>query len=689
MAKTTADLILRLRAQSADLQKGLDTANKQIASFQKQAQQQFKMIGAAVAAAFSIRAISDFLGEAAKMASEVKGVENAFKRITNSEKVLNDLKTATRGTVTELELMKQAIKAENFKIPMDTLAAGLEFATKRAAETGESVDYLVNSFVTGLGRKSILILDNLGISASALNAEVEKTGDFMKAVENITRQELTKMGDVILTDAQKMAQLQANITNAKTELGNIVLKGIMPFIDAGNKLFENLNKQSSSLLKEKDSLNILVGAITSATTSEEARSGLIDELNAKYPSFLGNLDTEKVTNEQLTSRLKEVNAEYEKRIELAVLQEDLQDAEESLIKNLHKQRKAAKELVEAQNDLARVQERLNEGQYLSNDALVADVQIKDQLEKRIANLTNRQEKLQEKYGDVTEVAGALREEMSLLSDVFGENTTNINSSTTALETNTAAKERAIETQIKFSKAMKDDSLKNMSIPDLAPKKPKQKSILEYFGIDPTELAKTDFFGGDTFKEAQENLKVQDDALNEYRKANLEDYAAAATSILDTISTFQDAAMSRELEAAGDNEEKKDAIRKKYARKQQSVAIIQATINGALAVTKAFAELGPIAGGIAAGLVTASTVAQIASMKAQKFATGGIAYGPTLGLVGEYAGARTNPEVIAPLSDLKNILVNTGFGGGQLVARVAGRDLLFVVEEASRVKNNSY
>jgi len=682
MAKTTADLILRLRAQSADLQKGLDTANKQIASFQKQVQQQFKMIGAAVAAAFSIRVISDFLGEAAKMASEVKGVENAFKRITNSEKVLNDLKTATRGTVTELELMKQAIKAENFKIPMDTLAAGLEFATKRAAETGESVDYLVNSFVTGLGRKSILILDNLGISASALNAEIEKTGDFMKAVENITRQELTKMGDVILTDAQKMAQLQANITDAKTELGNIVLKGIMPFIDAGNNLFENLNKQSSSLLKEKESLNILVGAITSATTSEEARSGLIDELNAKYPSFLGNLDTEKVTNEQLTSRLKEVNAEYEKRIELAVLQEDLQDAEESLIKNLHKQRKAAKELVEAQNDLARVQERLNEGQYLSNDALVADVQIKDQLEKRIANLTNRQEKLQEKYGDVTEVAGALREEMSLLSNVFGENTTNINSSTTALETNTAAKERAIETQIKFSKAMKEASLKNMSIPDLAPKKPKQKSILEYFGIDPTKLAKTN-------KEAQENLKGQDDELNEYRKANLEDYAAAATSILDTISTFQDAAMSRELEAAGDNEEKKDAIRKKYARKQQSVAIIQATINGALAVTKAFAELGPIVGQIAAGLVTASIVAQIASMKAQKFATGGIAYGPTLGLVGEYAGARTNPEVIAPLSDLKNILVNTGFGGGQLVARVAGRDLLFVIEEASRVKNNSY
>jgi len=37
----------------------------------------------------------------------------------------------------------------------------------------------------------------------------------------------------------------------------------------------------------------------------------------------------------------------------------------------------------------------------------------------------------------------------------------------------------------------------------------------------------------------------------------------------------------------------------------------------------------------------------------KFADGGMVYGPTMGMVGEYAGAATNPEVIAPLSDLKN------------------------------------
>jgi hypothetical protein len=42
-----------------------------------------------------------------------------------------------------------------------------------------------------------------------------------------------------------------------------------------------------------------------------------------------------------------------------------------------------------------------------------------------------------------------------------------------------------------------------------------------------------------------------------------------------------------------------------------------------------------------------------------FANGGIIYGPTVGLMGEYAGASSNPEVVAPLNKLKDII-----GGGQ-------------------------
>lgn len=57
--------------------------------------------------------------------------------------------------------------------------------------------------------------------------------------------------------------------------------------------------------------------------------------------------------------------------------------------------------------------------------------------------------------------------------------------------------------------------------------------------------------------------------------------------------------------------------------------------------------------IAAGAAIASVLAAMASIP--KFAQGGIAYGPTLGLFGEYAGASRNPEVVAPLDRLQQLI----------------------------------
>lgn len=61
--------------------------------------------------------------------------------------------------------------------------------------------------------------------------------------------------------------------------------------------------------------------------------------------------------------------------------------------------------------------------------------------------------------------------------------------------------------------------------------------------------------------------------------------------------------------------------------------------------------------IAAGAAIASVLAAMASIP--KFAQGGIAYGPTLGLFGEYAGASRNPEVVAPLDRLQQLIQPAG------------------------------
>ena len=94
---------------------------------------------------------------------------------------------------------------------------------------------------------------------------------------------------------------------------------------------------------------------------------------------------------------------------------------------------------------------------------------------------------------------------------------------------------------------------------------------------------------------------------------------------------------------------------------------------------------PFAGfGIGAGFA-ASAKATVAAIGATPFANGGLIYGPTLALMGEYGGARSNPEVVAPLDKLRGILADSvtaaPAAGGEW--RVRGRDLVKVMANECR------
>ena len=69
---------------------------------------------------------------------------------------------------------------------------------------------------------------------------------------------------------------------------------------------------------------------------------------------------------------------------------------------------------------------------------------------------------------------------------------------------------------------------------------------------------------------------------------------------------------------------------------------------------------------------------IRSTSVPAFADGGIVSGPTLGLMGEYPGARSNPEVIAPLSKLKSLMQPNDSSAYIASTHVSGRDLAIVL-----------
>ena len=117
-------------------------------------------------------------------------------------------------------------------------------------------------------------------------------------------------------------------------------------------------------------------------------------------------------------------------------------------------------------------------------------------------------------------------------------------------------------------------------------------------------------------------------------------------------------------------------------------IAQGTANAYAGATGAGASVAPTPyiGPILAIAAIASVLAAMASIP--KYAEGGLAYGKTLGIFGEYANASTNPEVVAPLSKLRDLIEPAGGVGGEVVFRIAGRDLEGVLNKRSQVNRRT-
>lgn len=179
--------------------------------------------------------ISQCVSQGVELAKQGEGIRNAFERLGRGD-LLAGLREATHGTVTDLELMKAAVKFDDFKLNLDELGTMLAFAQQKAKDTGQSVDYMVDSIVTGLGRKSLMILDNLGLSASDIKERMKETGDMTKAVGAIIREQMAKSGEYIETAADRAAQANVDLQNKMEELG----RKFAPVEEASTQLWTSM-----------------------------------------------------------------------------------------------------------------------------------------------------------------------------------------------------------------------------------------------------------------------------------------------------------------------------------------------------------------------------------------------------------------------------------------------------------------
>lgn len=283
-------------------------------------------IGNVIGATFAVGLIQDFAIEAVKLGDQLTAAEQGFRRF-GSAADLETLRKSTKGMVSDVKLLQQAVTAGNLGIPIQELGDLFAFAQQRAKETGQEVDFLTNSIVTGIGRKSPLILDNLGISAIQLrerlggvSVEMASIAEVTKAVSSIAQEELGKMGTSIDDTTTKTGQLAAKWENAKAQIGKAIneqTKGIYSGAEALLDYAAQLNfvtqvaKAAVSGVFKSEGSGSFANAMLDINQALKDQKWALDDVARIYEVFNPTVNKSITTLGGLKEKLAELQKEFE------------------------------------------------------------------------------------------------------------------------------------------------------------------------------------------------------------------------------------------------------------------------------------------------------------------------------------------------------------------------------------------
>ena len=259
-----------------------------------------------------IRQISQFVSESAKVA----GMKTAFNTLSgatnNSAIALKELQKATNGTMSSFDLFQQANNAMILGVAdnSETMAEMFDIAQRLGRALGRDTASSVESLITGIGRQSRLMLDNIGIIVKAEEAyenfalannttadaltDSQKKQAFLEATMDSARKKVAKLGKENLNAKDSFDQL----TTASAELANAVGNALTP-------QFRSLAKESTTVLTNlKDLVNITFHQKSEEHELALARENGVDVLEKYSDMMKTTTDKSQPLLKQLQSLLK-------------------------------------------------------------------------------------------------------------------------------------------------------------------------------------------------------------------------------------------------------------------------------------------------------------------------------------------------------------------------------------------------
>lgn len=208
------DLLIRLIAK--------DEASKEISGVENSLAGLGKA-AAALGIGLSAGALAKGVYDLTVIGAQAQQVEQSFESLSRSagqsgDKLLEALKVASRGTISETELMQKA----NFAMlaggneMANALPQLLEIARAASIGLGEDMGFMFDSIVKGIARGSPLILDNLGLIVSLEEANKKYADSLGVSVSALTEQQKQQalLNDILSQAPDYIASVGAESTTA-------------------------------------------------------------------------------------------------------------------------------------------------------------------------------------------------------------------------------------------------------------------------------------------------------------------------------------------------------------------------------------------------------------------------------------------------------------------------------------------
>lgn len=292
MAMQVASLFASIGADTSGLQKGLKDAENAI----KQSGQNMQKSGGLFDASVMITGLNQALeiaskvGEAlqqvieySKEGAQVQRVESGFANLAASmgqdaQSIINSIKQASLGMVSEYDIALSSSKALMLGVGKsgDDLAKLMEVAAVRGRAMGISTTQAFNDIVTGIGRLSPMILDNLGIVTNAeatYSAYAESIGKTSKQLTDFEKKQallnrvigeteglLAASGELVLDSLGKWEAMEASQKDYFDNLKKNLSDSTSWWADHWNEFYksENMQQTYKDLIAEAEKYGIVV-----------------------------------------------------------------------------------------------------------------------------------------------------------------------------------------------------------------------------------------------------------------------------------------------------------------------------------------------------------------------------------------------------------------------------------------------